>query len=177
MRLLWLVLLTACNAPAAKTDAGVPGPDAALGEDFEMQAADFECVTRWPQVRNYRITNKLGHTDAAVAIATADVGGNFPVGTLIQLVPFEAMIKRRAGFDPVSNDWEFFALQASASGTKIVARGTSGVVNQFGGNCLDCHKKAVAKWDFICETGHGCDTLPLTSAQILSLQNNDARCP
>jgi hypothetical protein len=28
----------------------------------------------------------------------------------------------------------------------------------------------------VCETGHGCDTLPLTPDQIDTFQNNDARC-
>ncbi len=167
------------------SDAQVAGGDGAVAQgdggsgadDFVMQASDFECVTRWQKVRRFRITNKLGHTAEAVALATANTGGDYPVGTLIQLVPFEAMIKRKAGFSATSRDWEFFSLSVSANGTTIRSRGSDGVVNQFGGNCLSCHNKAEPRWDLICESGHGCDALPLSAAQIDSLQNNDARCP
>ncbi len=166
------------DAQVASADGAVTQTDAAGGaDDFVMQASDFECVTRWQKVRRFRITNKLGHTAEAVALANANSGGDYPVGTLIQLVPFEAMIKRKAGFSSASRDWEFFSLSVSASGTTIRSRGSDGVVNQFGGNCLSCHVKAEARWDLVCESGHGCDALPLSAAQIDSLQNNDARCP
>ena len=42
-------------------------------------------------------------------------GGVYPVGTVIQLVPQEAMVKRAAGFDPATNDWEFFSLDVSGA--------------------------------------------------------------
>jgi hypothetical protein len=158
-------------------DSSTTGPDSSTPEDFDMKPTDFECMLRWPKVRNFRLTNKLGHTTDAVAIATANTGGDYPVGTLIQLVPFEAMIKRRAGFNPASRDWEFFSLSVSSSGTTIRDRGTSAVVNQFGGNCFTCHNKALPQWDFICETAHGCDPLPINATQIMNFQNADARCP
>ena len=46
--------------------------------------------------------------------------------------------------------------------TKIRVRGATEVVNQFGGNCLSCHAQAEAKWDMICEQGHGCAPIPVT---------------
>jgi hypothetical protein len=151
--------------------------DAAAGEDLDMQAADFECLLGWDKVRRFRITNKLGHLTEALATANTPGTADYPVGTVIQLVPFEASVKRRVGFNPASNDWEFFSLQVDSSGTTILDRGTTDVENQFGGNCFGCHVLAEPQWDFVCETGHGCETLPLTEAQIESLQNNDARCP
>jgi len=186
---LVLVLLAGCGGGASDAvdggptaDASAGGADAgdidgAPGEDFDMKASDFECILRWPKVRGFRITNKLGHENQAVALANANTGGVYPVGTLIQLVPFEAMIKRRAGFSAATHDWEFFSLSVSSSGTTIRSRGTDTVVNQFGGNCLSCHSKAMPQWDLICETNHGCDPLPLTASQIATLQMNDARCP
>ena len=50
------------------------------------------------------------------------------------------------------------------------------MVNRFGGNCLACHAKAEAKWDMICETGHGCDPIPLTREMVVVLQKTDPRC-
>jgi hypothetical protein len=159
-------------------DAPVAAADAPPGnaEDLDMKASDFECVLRWTLINNsYRITNKLGHDAAAVANNPA--GGAFPVGTIIQIVPQEAMVKRRAGFDPATKDWEFFSLDVTAQGTTIKARGSANVVNQFGGNCLSCHTKAMPQYDLVCGTTHGCDALPLSTAQLVSLQNSDPRCP
>ncbi len=164
-------------------DASTAGPDAAStdappgGEDLEMQADDFGCILEWDKVNRYRITNKLGHTAEAIAVAQAANGGTYPVGTVIQLVPFEAMVKRRVGWSELTNDWEFFALGVTSSGTTISARGTTLVVNQFNGNCFNCHNQAEAKWDLVCETTHGCEPLPFNADQIEAIQQGDARCP
>lgn len=165
-------------APGMMTavDMSVPGADAAALGDVEAKAADFTCVLKWPKVRNFRITNLLGDTAASVAVANAPGNGNYPVGTLIQLVPTEAMVKRKAGFNPAGNDWEFFFLTVTADGTTITARGTDKVANAFGGNCLSCHKKAEPKYDFVCEKGHGCDKLPFGDDVILKVQDADPRC-
>ena len=75
------------------------------------------------------------------------------------------------------NDWEFFELIPSAAGTKINVRGSTNVVNQFGGNCLTCHAQAEAKWDMICEQTHGCTPIPVTPVMAKAIQNTDPRCP
>ncbi|MFT7621891.1 MAG: hypothetical protein ACI9WU_001056 [Myxococcota bacterium] len=116
----------------------------------------------WPRINAYRITNRLGHLDQALAVARNPEGGTFPVGTIIQLVPFEAMVKRKAGFSPTTNDWEFCALDVDATGARVSARGTTKVVNQFGGVCFTCRAKADPKYDFVCGDGHGCDPLPIS---------------
>jgi len=103
-------------------------------------------------------------------------GGVWPPGSLVQLVPTEVMVKQPAGTSPETNDWEFFELNVSAGGSEIVVRGFTDVVNRFGGNCLDCHIKAEPQWDLICETGHGCDPLPLTQEMITGIQQSDPRC-
>lgn len=146
-------------------------------EDLDMQPGDFACILGWDKVRKFRITNLLGHLDEALAVAEDPAGGVYPVGTVIQLIPNEAMVKRAVGFAPDNSDWEFFALTTTADGTTIMARGTSEVVNGFGGNCFDCHAKAEPQWDRICESGHGCDPLPFTPEQIEMVQQGDPRCP
>ena len=98
------------------------------------------------------------------------------LGLRPQLVPGEAMVKHHPGFNAATNDWEFFELDTAATGTKIKVRGTTNAVNQFGGNCLACHAKAEAKWDMICEQGHGCDPIPLTPVMVNAIQKTDPRC-
>jgi hypothetical protein len=154
--------------------AAILGP--APARDVVLNETDFGCTLAWDKVGDVRITNKAGHLAEALAVARSPTGGTFPVGTLIQLVPFEASVKRAPGFSAQSHDWEFFALMPTAAGTQIVSRGTTDVINQFGGNCLTCHAKAKPQWDMFCGTGHGCDPLPLTSALIDQLQHSDPRC-
>lgn len=173
LALLTLTLAAACGDTS---DGGADG-GGDEGLAFEAVAEDFECLQNWTKVGSYYLTNKRGMLDEAVAVAENPDGGEFPVGTIIQLVPIEAMVKREKGFSPETGDWEFFFLNASADGTEIGARGTTEVENQFGGNCFDCHAKAADNWDFICATGHGCDPLPLTPQLITGLQEADARCP
>ena len=145
-------------------------------EDPILDAADFDCVLDMQKVRRFRITNVLGDLDATLAVANSPDGGDYPIGTLIQLIPTEAMVKRAPGFAPLAHDWEFFSLSVSADGTEILDRGAEQVVNQFGGNCFDCHQLAAPQWDLICEQDHGCDPLPFTAAQIDAVQNADPRC-
>ncbi len=146
-------------------------------EDLDMQPEDFVCILGWDKVRKFRVTNLLGHLDETLAVANDPAGGVYPVGTVIQLIPNEAMVKRRPGFAPDNSDWEYFFLATSADGTTISARGTKEVVNGLGGNCFDCHAKAAPQWDRICEEGHGCDPLPFTAEQIEMVQQGDPRCP
>ncbi len=162
------------GATTTDTTAGdTTGP----GEDLDMTAEDFTCILDWAKARKFRITNLLGHTEEAIAVANNPEGGVYPVGTVIQLIPNEAMVKRRAGFAPDNSDWEFFALSTSANGTTIMDRGTTDVVNGLGGNCFACHAKAEPQWDRVCDEGRGCDPLPFTPEQIEMVQNGDPRCP
>lgn len=144
-------------------------------EDLDMTAADFGCILDWPQVDRFRVTNQLGYEEQAEAVARSASGGTYPVGTIIQVIPNEAMVKRRKGWNPETNDWEFFILETSAEGTNIVSRGGAEVENPLG-SCSDCHNDAEPKWDLVCSDGHGCEPLPFTPEQILMVQESDPRC-
>lgn len=152
-------------------------PEQSSDLDLVMKASDFGCILKWDKVDRYRITNLLGFQKQALAIARSKDGGVFPVGTVIQLVPQEAMVKRRKGWNPKTKDWEFFFLKVDKNGTQIVSRGKEEVKNQFGGNCFSCHNKAEEKWDLICGENHGCDPLPLSPTVLENIQNADPRCP
>jgi hypothetical protein len=144
-------------------------------EDVVMQAEDFPNINTMTKVDSYFVTNLSGHEQQAIAVAQSPTGGVFPVGTLIQLVPQEAMVKRRAGWNRQTRDWEFFFLETTPEGTKILNRGADQVVNRFDGNCASCHLAADPQWDLVCKDTHGCDPLPIGDDVIAAIQAADPR--
>lgn len=157
--------------PAARVTAASASP-----VKLEITDASFGCIRDLKPVRGFYVGNLLGNVDATLAAASNSAGAVYPVGSVVQLVPGEAMVKHAPGFDAATNDWEFFELDVQPGATKIKVRGTTNAVNQFGGNCLACHAKAEAKWDMICEQGHGCDPIPVTPVMAKAIQNTDPRC-
>ncbi|MBU2098687.1 MAG: hypothetical protein KKD00_07980 [Gammaproteobacteria bacterium] len=150
--------------------------DQAVADALAIDASTFDCITDMNPVRGFFVDNLLGDLDATLAVANSATGGTWPTGSVVQLVPTEVMVKQPEGTSPATNDWEFFELTVSAEGSEIVTRGFTDVVNRFGGNCLDCHIKAEPQWDMICETGHGCDPIPLTREMLTGIQQADPRC-
>jgi hypothetical protein len=145
-------------------------------EDVEAQADDFVALADMTPVRGFFINNLLGHLDEAVAVAENPDGGVYPVGTVIQLIPQEAMVKRAEGFSPETNDWEFFTLDATAAGTTIVTRGGAEVLNRFSGtSCSGCHSAAEPQFDMVCENTHGCAPLGVPDEVITTIQQSDPR--
>jgi hypothetical protein len=146
--------------------------------DVEAQASDFKPLSEMTPVREFFVDNVAGDLEATLEVANDPEGGTYPIGTVIQLIPTEAMIKRAPGFDPDSNDWEFFRLGVSADGTVIEARGGSEVVNGFTGtSCAGCHSAAEPQFDFVCEDDHGCEPLPFGDDVIRGIQESDPRPP
>lgn len=148
----------------------------AVAAALAIDASTFDCITEMTPVRGFFVDNLLGDLAATLAVANSPDGGSWPTGSVVQLVPTEVMVKQPAGTSPATNDWEFFELAVSEQGSEIVTRGFTDVVNRFGGNCLDCHIKAEPQWDMICETGHGCDPIPLTREMLSGIQQADPRC-
>src|SRR5215470_17722122 len=147
-------------------------------EDMSVSEQTFGCILDWPKVRNTRFKHadpaKL--KEAMKIFRDSEPDKEYPVGTILQLVPFEAMVKHPREKFPKSNGWEFFALEVSEAGTKIRDRGVENVVNlSLGAPCLSCHQPA-AKFDFVCEKGHGCAPIPFDDQKIAELQHADSRC-
>ena len=136
----------------------------------------FVCLKNMHPVRGFFVGNLLDKLDDTLAAAMQPEGAPYPPGSIVQLIPAEAMIKHHKGWSAKTNDWEFFELDVSEEGSKIKARGTTQVKNKFGGNCFECHQKAKPQWDFICEEGHGCDSLPIPDFLIHRIQRGDPRC-
>jgi len=161
--------------PTTAPPSGATAPSTRPSEDFVARATDFRTLDSMTRVRGFFVDNRLGHLAQAVRIARANRGGVYPVGTIIQLVPQEAMVKRRSGWDASTHDWEFFFLDVSKTGTKILTRGSDQVVNRFGGNCASCHAAAEPRFDEVCEHDHGCEPLPIGDDVIASIQRADPR--
>jgi len=156
--------------------AAIPASMQAEQKAIAVDDSTFGCITEMTQVRHFFVDNLLGDLDATVATAQAGQGV-YPEGSLLQLVPFEAMVKREKGFNPATKDWEFFDLKVSPEGTVINTRGFAEVNNALGLNCFACHVKARPEFDFVCEEDHGCDPIPITRAMFGALQRTDPRCP
>src|ERR1700722_15089392 len=140
-------------------------------DDLVITDKSFGCVLDLPKVRNTRIQNpdpeKLKE---AIRIFRDSVPNTeYPKGTTLQLIPTEAMVKHDRASFPKTNGWEFFALKVSPEGTTILDRGDNVLNTSLKKPCLECHSRA-AKFDFVCEKGHGCATIPLTDERIAGMQ-------
>lgn len=144
--------------------------------DTKITAEMFSCIYDLPKVRN----TFLFHPDPeklkeAIHIFTERVSDTeYPVGTVMQLVPFEAMVKHSSEKYPDSHGWEFFALEVTAENTTITSRGDH-AVNFEGRECLSCHAAGI-KYDFVCEKDHGCAPLSIGDKEIAAFQAADPRC-
>ena len=144
--------------------------------DVTVTERSFECIQHGTKIRNTYIRNadpKL-LAEAVRIFRDSVANADYPVGTFLQLIPTEAMVKHSRGQFGATNGWEFFALELSAQGTRIRTRGDS-VVNFVGVTCLSCHR-AAARFDFVCEKNHGCAPIPVNDKMIADRQNADPRC-
>src|SRR5262245_26717615 len=171
-----LFVTAAATACAALLLSMAPGHAAALAGDFQIDAKSFRCIRKMTPVRQFYVDNLKGALDATLAVANSPTGGVYPPGSVVQLVPGEAMVKREKGFNAATRDWEFFELDVSKEGTQIRKRGFADVVNRFAGNCFGCHIAARPEWDLVCESNHGCAPIPLTRQMSGALQRTDPRC-
>ena len=159
------------------TPAAAPVTATALAPMVKIDDSTFRCIRKMTPVRQFYVDNVLGNTAGTLAAANAPNGAIYPVGSVVQLVPTEVMVKREAGFSPATGDWEFFELEVSDKGTKIGKRGFAEVNNRFGKNCFACHVPAREPWDFVCETNHGCEPIPIDHKMTGALQRSDPRAP
>src|SRR5258707_3490919 len=171
------VLFVACGggSSGSLSTAAPTSSTNAVVVDAKLSAADFKNINTMTRVGDHFISNTRGQLAAALAVAHSANGGRYPVGTIIQLVPQEAMVKRALGFSPSTNDWEFFSLDVSAQGTRILSRGGAKVLNRFGGSCASCHRAAASQFDFVCGNDHGGTPLPVGPAVFAALQRGDPR--
>lgn len=165
-----------CMGSVVAVALGLTMASGLYAEDITVSEHSFGCIRDWTKVRNTYIK----HADPeklkeAVRIFKDSVANKeYPVGTFLQLLPDEAMVKHQRQAFPETNGWEFFHLDLSEHGTKIKTRGDQ-TVNFQGVKCFSCHQPAV-KFDFVCERSHGCAPVPLDDQKIAELQGKDPRC-
>ena len=141
----------------------------------DVSESTFKCLRALAASGRFFVDNILGDLDATLSVANSSSGGNYPPGSLLTLVPGEAMIKHQPGWNPATNDWEFFLLGLSAEGTSILARGGAEVASP-SGSCFGCHQLARSEWDLVCGVDHGCAPIAFTLEQIRDAQAMDPRC-
>ena len=149
--------------------------DTASGTKVKVDDSSFHCIRDMTSVRHFYVDNLLGDVAGTVTVANAGQG-NYPTGSVLQLMPNEVMVKHEKGFNPATRDWEFFYIDVDENGSKIFRRGFTDVNNRLGMNCFNCHKEAKAEFDMVCEQDHGCAPIPITLAMFGALQRTDPRC-
>src|SRR5438309_8293244 len=79
----------------------------ASSADVSVSEQTFGCILDWPQVRNTRIKHADPQQLAEAIRIFRDSVPNveYPVGTILQLVPFEAMVKHPREKFPKTNGW------------------------------------------------------------------------
>jgi hypothetical protein len=149
--------------------------------EFVATAEDFRCLTEGKQPPGKRFFI-FGRRKATVRKAlrktkTGKLGKGYPVGTILQLFPFEAMAKRGGGFNPEGGGWEYFTLKPNADGTtEILKRGGAEVTGLTRSSCQTCHLQLAAEHDSVCEFVVGPEGIGLTDDLVRGLQT-DPRCP
>jgi hypothetical protein len=148
----------------------------AEAKDFTVTPDFFSCIANWTKIRNTRIFHprKKMLRKAIRVFESGKPHRRYPVGTILQLIPFEAMVKHKKRYFPETDGWEFFALGVSKAGTVINSHGGD-AINFVNLSCKTCHS-AASKFDWVCEKGHGCNPIPVTDELIARLQENDPRC-
>lgn len=137
----------------------------------------FKCIQKMVKVNHFYVDNLLGNVEETVRVARAGQG-EFPVGSVLQLMPNEVMVKQQKGYSPVTRDWEFFWIDVDRQGQHIYTRGFAEVNNRLGLNCFACHVQARPEHDMLCGEGsaNGCAPIPITREMFGALQRTDPRC-
>lgn len=165
-----------CSRSLAALVLGLSLASSLYAEDITVSEGSFGCIKEWTKVRNTYVKHadpeKL--KEAVRIFQDSMPDKQYPIGTFLQLLPNEAMVKHARQKFPQTNGWEFFDLDLSAQGTKIKTRGEQ-TVNFQGVKCMSCHQPAI-KYDFVCERTHGCAPVPLDDQKIAELQAADPRC-
>ena len=87
------------------------------GSDFYVTAGTYEVACK-PGQQGDGIRQKLAVIEAVAKAATAGTG-DYPEGSVVQLMPNEVMIKQQKGYSPITRDWEFFWIDVDKNGVYV----------------------------------------------------------
>jgi hypothetical protein len=89
----------------------IAGDANAVGDSSEPKVKvdnnSFKCITDMTPVRHFYVDNLLGNLEETVAVAKAGKG-DYPEGSVLQLMPNEVMIKQQKDFNPAPAIGNFF---------------------------------------------------------------------
>ena len=112
--------LAACAEPAEPTSYDADSSAVSTLASDNITEASFGCIRDLTQVDRFFVGNLDGDLDATVAVASSEDGGVFPVGSVVQLVPGEAMVKRANGFNAATESYEDLIKAGVIDPTKVV---------------------------------------------------------
>lgn len=160
---------------AGVADTAAPAPDGAAPVAFRSaEPEDFRCVSEMSAVRGFFVDNYLGDVEGTLAAAEDPGARPFPPGSIVQLIPLEAMVRLPDGTSPETGDWEYVMLDTLSGQSEITSRGF-GEVENLAGSCNSCHAGASSR-NFICEQSGLCEAAALPRSIVDRLVEEDARC-
>jgi hypothetical protein len=129
----FLLVATYAQAADKTTDPGEKAvtEQAAKAEAVKVGDDAFRCITEMTPVRHFYVDNLRGKLKETVAVAEQGKG-EYPEGSVIQLIPSEAMVKQQQGFNPSTRDWSFsrstWTVTAQRSTSAVTKTSTTGSV-------------------------------------------------
>lgn len=79
----------------------------------------FKCITSMTKVGHFYVDNLVGNVAGTVKVAK-EGKGEYPTGSVLQLMPNEVMIKQQKGYSPATKDWEFFWIDVDKKGKRSI---------------------------------------------------------
>ena len=148
---------------------------------FYPNASDFQCLLNGAHTEGHNVyvfhKNRRLQKRALKILASQKPNKHYPIGTILQLFPFEATVKVGKRFNPEADGWMFCTFTPTKDGTTNLHCGKSEIVNALNHvSCQGCHG-AAAKFDFVCDNPeHACGSLGVSQTIIETLQHGDPRC-
>jgi hypothetical protein len=99
--------------------------DRLAGADVSVDAKSFRCITKMTSVRHFYVDNLRGDLAATLAAANAPTGAVYPPGSVVQLIPGEAMVKRAKGFNPATRELDARSGDEDSSTSSIGSAATA----------------------------------------------------
>ena len=93
-----------CITILVASAAHVSAEDSTSSPKVKVDDNSFKCMLDMTPVRHFYVDNLVGNLEGTVAVAKAGKG-DYPVGSVLQLMPNEVMVKQQKGFNPATRDW------------------------------------------------------------------------
>jgi hypothetical protein len=82
--------------------AALLAPALAAAHPFAVSGQSFRCIAEMTHSRHFYVDNLTGNLKGTVRAAQSTTCAHYPVGSVLQLMPTEATVKRKNGFNPTT---------------------------------------------------------------------------